>query len=397
MTFFVEKKLALGPIRFSVGRRRLTETIDDSPELSTGANGEFVRRRKEGFYFGGHDRVEAALLPELPSIRSTPFWESLTERRPFVILAGIGAFFILLGFAVLLTKGAQGLVEVILGLILIAIPIVLTAQRRKQIQAEEDRKREERQAAETRNRDMLSAYTGALQRVRTDRGEEALQKLVDEHPDLPYKVWCPLARQTVLLIGFEELAKHGIAGSREVAQLMDRVSGSAGLTPEHAKATKIDLYSALVWHLLADDRFGRVQQEQLATIRKSFDITEEEIPDEMHAIDQLERLRGITSHNLPREQCSTQLAFKEYCVHQAQSDLGLLHVTSKQLIVDAKKRQQYTLPSLAEVTVYPDDRSVTTRDSATKKPLRFVVENPLYTGAMIDLATSIDDRPKSFE
>jgi cell division protein FtsL len=397
MTFFVEKKLALGPIRFSVGRRRAAETIDESPELSTGPTGEFVRRRKEGFYFGGHDRVTTPTLPELPSVRGTPFWESLTERRGLVALAGIGAFFILLGMAVLMTKGAQGLVEIIIGIVLVAVPVVLTANKRRQLQAEEDRKRAEREAAENRNRDMLSAYTAALERVRTDRSDEALQRLVDEHPDLPYKVWCPMARRTTLLIGFEELAKHGIAGSREVAAIMDRVSASAGLTPEHATAAKVDLYSALVWHLLADDRFGRVQQEQLAIIRNNFGITENDIPDEMHAIAQLERLRAVTSNNLPREQCNAQLGFKEYCVHQTQTDHGLLHVTSKQLLVDAKKKSQHALSSLSEVTVYPDDRSVTMRDASTKKPVTFVVENPLYTAAMIDLASSIDERPRSFE
>src|SRR4029079_16565559 len=106
---------------------------------------------------------------------------------------------------------------------------------------------------------------------------------------------------------------------------------------------------------------------------------------------------GVTTNNLPREQCTTQLGFKEYCVHQAQSDQGMLHVTSKHLIVDAKKKQQHTLSSLDEVTVFPDDRSIATRDSATKKMLKFMVEHPLYTAAMIDLASSIDERPRSFE
>ena len=397
MTYFVEKKLALGPIRFSVGRRRPADTIDDDPQLSTGTTGEFVRRRKEGFYFGGHDRAETPTLPELPSIRSTPFFSSLMERPAFLILLVLGALITLLGFAVLMTKGASGLFEVIFGVICMAIPVMYTAQQRKKIQDEEDRKRVEREAAEKRNREMLSSYTSALERVRTDRGDDALQKLVDEHPDLPYNVWSPGARRTVLQIGFEELSKRGVAGSKDVADVMDRVSRSAGLTPEHAQATKRDLYSALVWHLLADDRLGATQERELTTVRTNFGITDSDIADELHAIDQLEKLRGITSNNLPREQCSTQLGFKEYCVHQTQSDQGLMHVTSKQLLIDAKKRQAHSLSALGEVTVFPDDRAIATRDLASKKPLRLLVENPLYTAAMIDLAASIDERPRSFE
>ncbi len=48
MTFFVRKRLALGPIRFGVTPRVTADEIDDGPSFSTGANGEFVRRRGKG-------------------------------------------------------------------------------------------------------------------------------------------------------------------------------------------------------------------------------------------------------------------------------------------------------------------------------------------------------------
>ena len=52
MTFYVEKKLALGSISFGVTPGE--SEIDNDPELSTGATGEFVRRGSERFFFGGH-------------------------------------------------------------------------------------------------------------------------------------------------------------------------------------------------------------------------------------------------------------------------------------------------------------------------------------------------------
>ena len=67
MTFFVEKKLALGSIRFGAGRRRSAEAIDQNRELSTGPKGDFVRHRNEGFYFGGHDRFYTPTLPPMMS------------------------------------------------------------------------------------------------------------------------------------------------------------------------------------------------------------------------------------------------------------------------------------------------------------------------------------------
>ena len=46
MTFFVEKTLALGPIRFGVSPRQAADKIDQDDSLSTGASGEFVRQNQ---------------------------------------------------------------------------------------------------------------------------------------------------------------------------------------------------------------------------------------------------------------------------------------------------------------------------------------------------------------
>ena len=397
MTFFVEKKLALGSIRFGVGRRKVADTIDQETQLSTGGNGEFIRRRNEGFYFGGHDRYNAPTLPETQSIRSTPFWTSLSMHKALVALAAVGALLVLLGFGVVAAKGAQGWVEVIIGLILLAIPVALTAQERRKIIVQEERAKAEREEAENRKRAMLAGYTGALERVENDHSDEALQKLVDEHPDLPYTLWSPSARRIVLLIGFHELEKKGVAGSAEVARIMDRVSRSAGLTPEHATAVKVDLYDAVVWHLLADDRLGPRQQQELAQLRKGLGVSESDLPeDTLRTIEQFERLRGVTTANIPHAQCTQQLGFKEYCIHQSQSDQGMLHITSKQLVVDGKKRHAYSMPALTDITVTADEDAVGMRDTSTRKELRYRVQDPIFTAAMIDLAGSIDERPRGF-
>lgn len=397
MTFFVEKKLALGSIRFGAGRRRSAEAIDQNRELSTGPKGDFVRHRNEGFYFGGHDRFDTPTLPPTQSIRSTPFWTSLSRHKPLVAVAAVGALLVLLGLLVMVNKGRQGVAEIILGLVVIAVPVAITAQERKKVADEEERARAEREEAENRKRQMLAGYTAALDRVRNDQGDDALQQLVNEHPDLPYNLWSPSARRIVLLIGFEELAKAGVARSNEVARIMDRVSRAAGLTPEHETDAKISLYDAIVWHLLADDRLGAVQEEELTELRKGLNIWDRDVPETTHkATAEFDRLRGVTTANAPRVQCTAQLGFKEYCIHQSQSDQGVLHVTNKQLIFEGKKRHAHAIPSLSEVNVYFDDNVVAVRDAAAKKELRFHVEDPIYTAAMIDLAATIDERPKGF-
>src|SRR5437588_5215987 len=143
MTFFVEKKLALGPIRFGVSPRQLAEKIDRDDSLSTGASGEFVRRGTQGFFFEDRTSIDQPTLPAVRSISATPFWTSLkpdgTPRSyGFLALLGFGALFFLIGLAVVARKGPQGWVEVILGLAMITTPIALTAQKRKKIQEQEE-------------------------------------------------------------------------------------------------------------------------------------------------------------------------------------------------------------------------------------------------------------------
>ena len=144
MTFFVRKRLALGPIRFGVLPRQRVEAIDDDPALSTGAGGEFVRRGgRHGFFFGDTTRFDAPSLPVAKSISSMPFWLSLkpdgTPRRwGFLALMAFGAILLLLGLAVVARKGPQGWFEILLGLAMIGTPIALTAQERKVLRENEE-------------------------------------------------------------------------------------------------------------------------------------------------------------------------------------------------------------------------------------------------------------------
>src|SRR5690349_622167 len=119
MTFYVEKKLALGSMSFGVNPGQ--KMNDDDPTLNTGAAGEFIRGRHSGFFFGGNDSFSGPELPRTPSIVTTPFWSSLRPDgtpRSYGLLASLaaGVFFVLLGITVVSRKGPQGWVEVILGL-----------------------------------------------------------------------------------------------------------------------------------------------------------------------------------------------------------------------------------------------------------------------------------------
>jgi len=400
MTYYVEKQLAFGPIRFGVSTRHALDAIDDDLTLSTGANGEFIRRRQDGFFFGDTERVVGPSIPVKPTINQTPFFSSLKPAASgnylWLALMGFGALIMLLGIAVLARKGPQGWFEIIFGAICILIPILSTAQQRRTIRQREERERAEREAAETRNREMLSWYTKALDHLMVDRSENGLIALRGERQslDLAYEIWAPAARRVLLRIAFEELSRRGVADSAAISKLLSDAGDAAGLTPEHVHSVKREFFSSVLWHLLADDRLGTAQEAEIKTLREGLGLTEDDVEDDMSAIEQFRALRGVAK-GLPRTECPIQLAFQEYCIHQAPLDTGMLFITNKRLVADERKRTEVLMPKVFEVVVDADDSGIVIK-SDQKKPIRLRTRNPIFTAGLIDMASSLDERPKGF-
>lgn len=418
MTFYVQKWLANGSIRFGVTPRLPLDTIDEDPALSTGGAGEFLRRRMRSFYFADTTGIGSPTMPATPSITTTPFWSTLRPDTPrgwgLIGLMAVGALFLLLGLALLANKGPQGWLPLLLGLAMIATPIVLTAQQRRQIKAAEDRERAEREEREKRHREILASYSTALEEVRRNPTDAALETVARERQslELPQKVWAPAARGTVLHIGFEALGRLGMADAAEVARLMDKVAYAIGLSNDDVLEVRAQLYEVLVWHLLADDRLGEVQEAQLKEIRKAFRLWEDrDVPLEVRAAEQFRKLRGVTKQDLPRQQCPIKLGFREYCIHAVRAQLlkkrregkiekldpvgsGSVYVTNKRVVVDAGKKVEIGLNLIDDVEVAVDNNVLTIK--AAGGPVYLQTEDPIFTASLIDIATSIDERPKGF-
>ena len=407
MSFTVQKNLGNSVFRFAVGRRREFRSIDHNTELSTGSTGEFVRHRPEIFYSADLRQIHKAEMPKPRSaVATTSFWTSLSEggMKNFALL-GVGGLFLLLGLATLVNDRPAGAVMfwLVLGLAALAIPLVTTWNKRRSVRVAEERKSRERIERDQRNAEMLAAYTSALELLRDDPGDASLSRVMAENEklDLPYAVWADNAIGTVLHVGFSTLDKVGPARAAEVAQLMDRASDAAGLIAEDAKAVKQALYSTILWHFMADDRLGEEQVKIVRSIQQGFGLTPEELPVDTSSESQFERLRGVDHRNAPR--CNTQvpLNLNEYCMYTAPIRMGESAernaiVTNKRFIIDGDKPIEVPVPKVDDIYVDADQHLVSMRAPDLKRPLEFRAGEPIYLAAMLDLATRLDDRPKSF-
>jgi len=409
MSFRVQKNLGNSFFQFAVGRRREFRSIDPDPELSTGPAGEFIRHRPEIFYSADLRTIRKAEMPKPRSVTSTPFWSSLVDGTPrgwaMVAIMGLGALLILAGFAVLADGRSAGWTEVILGAILIAIPFIVTSTKRRSIRQHEEKLRRERQERDTRDAEMLATYTTSLEHLREDPSEANLAAVRRENEklDLPYAVWADNAIGTVLYVGFSTLGRVGPQRAAEVAKLMDDASDAAGLIGEDARAVKHALYSTILWHFLADDRLGEEQLKVVRSVQQGFGITNEDVPLDASAEAQFHRMRGIDHRNAPRCDAQVPLSMNEYCMYTAQARIGegtaptTVYITNKRFIVGGdKNKTEVAVPKIDDVIVDADTNRVTVRASELKRPIDLRADEPIYLAALLDLATRLDDRPKSF-
>ena len=410
MTFYVKKALAHGPIRFGVSPRQPLDEIDTDPSLSTGPGGDFLRRRTHGFFLADTRGIGAPDIPRPSSIAHTSFFSSMApqDNRGWALigLMGFGAFLALWGLMVMVRIGPQGLILVIFGLAMIGVPVFITAQKRRAIRVLEDKDRAEREERDRVNREIIASYSSALERVRENPTDANLLAAAREREklELSYKHWRPLAKRTVLHIGFDALAASGPASAAEVGKLIDRSGSAVGLDKADCRDVKVDLYQVVLWHLLADDRLGPVQQKEMETLRRGLGITEEHLEHELQASSEFDRLRGITRDELPKEECGIALQFREHCIHATPGRVftrsvpteGKILLTNKRLIVDGKRRVELVLSRIDDVEVDADSNMLRVIAARPDPPVELQVETPIYTAALIDIATTIDDRPRSF-
>jgi hypothetical protein len=225
-------------------------------------------------------------------------------------------------------------------------------------------------------------------------------KRAREGVELPYEIWSPAARRTILDIGFQALDRLKPARAKEIGDLMHRAAAAAGLTEEDDLAVRRDVYNTAAWHLLADDRLGEPQSKLLDTLRDGLGISDDSTSPESAAAEAFQKLRGVTRDELPRTQCPFPLQFGEYCVHTTRGKAGgndvVIGITNRRFILGGKKLRDVELMNIDDLEVDVDRNRVLVRMAKPMKPIELEVDDAIYTAALLDLAATIDERPRSF-
>lgn len=414
MSFYVRTSFANGAVRFSVTPRSAAqEASGQGGPFSTGPEGEYLRQGKSGLFFA--DEKSTGATAAAKSGFKGRFHLALTPAHYAMI--GFGALLVILGLAVLLRKGLHGIVEIVIGAALIATPFILTAKKRRELKAQEERERAEREAEEARNREMVGAFAARLQTLRQRNDPATLEAIRKERTErnIPYPAVAAMAREAVTSLAFRILNRFESLGHRGVAAEIDAAIAAVGLTGDDGREVKLDFFRRLVWHLLADDRLSDSRERTLMEMKSALGISDDEASRELASIADFRRLRGISPISLPHRECNVPLKFQETCYHQTaghrvkqksekkkepegavrrtlrwiDDEAIQLFVTSKRLILQGKRSKEIPQAKIYDLELDADNGILTIGTDERKRPVQVRVSDPVYTAAVLDMMSSV--------
>lgn len=421
MSFYIRTSFANGGIRFGVTPRAAAghpadQSTDQGSPFSTGPEGEYRRQGSSGLFFADEKSAGAGGNRGPASGFRGKFQLALT--RPQYVMLGFGAFLLLLGVVVLLRgKTVPGAVEMLLGTGLIATPFILSAKRRRELKAQEERERAEREAEEARNREMVQAFASRLQTLRERNDASALDAIKRERIDrnIPYELVAVMARNAVASLAFRILTHFESLGPEGLARQIDATIDAVGLSEADSRNVKLDFYRHLVWHLLADDRLTDARERTLVAIKNALGLTDADASKELAAIADFRRLRGISRFSLPQRECSIALKFQEACYHQTAAKAVKqkmektreaggsirrtlrwiekepldLFITSKRLVLAGKRSKEIPQSKIYDLELDADNDILTIGTDERKHPIQVRVADPIYTAALLDMMSSM--------
>lgn len=401
-------------IRFKVSPRQFAPGESDERLFSTGPAGEFLGTSAGGYFFSEPEKTGVAAYT-LPTSGVPGFHVPTTAREwGHLAMMIVGVLLVLMGIMVLRSKGAAGLIEIIIGLALIATPIVINWKQKRDRRLQLEREQAQRDEQDARERQMISTFLESLEKLKEHHDAAALRAIGEERDalDVPYVIISPYARATVLRLGFDAVSRFAELGNEGVAREVDAAADAVRLSDDDRRQAKAQLYATLVWHLLAEDRLGDFQRTKLDELRALLKIEPELVVKEDAAMTQFAALRGLTRNTLPEKQVDLKLRYQEVCHHQtkatqqklkgerdvteegvrrrepiwAQLRVGDLFVTSKRLLMGERRGLELPLTKIYGIEVDADRNIVSVREAERKAPYYLEMDDPIYTAAVLNLS-----------
>ena len=110
----------------------------------------------------------------------------------------------------------------------------------------------------------------------------------------------------------EDAAAHG-AGDPGALERLAEVDGLVGLDPAFRRRARLDGYSRAHVEAVSDHDLTEAEEQALDRVRTAFELTDEELADELSLLDRLRELRAIRDGDLPVVDSTVKLTSREVC------------------------------------------------------------------------------------
>ena len=110
----------------------------------------------------------------------------------------------------------------------------------------------------------------------------------------------------------EDATANGASDPRALERL-DEVDGLVGLDPAFRRRARLDAYSRAHVEAVSDHDLTEAEEQALDRVRAAFELTDDELADELSLLEHLRELRAIRDGDLPVVDATVKLSSREVC------------------------------------------------------------------------------------
>ena len=211
---------------------------------------------------------------------------------------------------------------------------------------------------------------------------------------------------------YSTLVEAGMANEwRQPAHLvrLSRAEQVLSLEPEFVRRVKLDAYSRAHVEATADHDLTAAEEAALERVRAAFELSDDDLEEELLLLDRLRELRAIRGGALPRVETATKLRAREVCHLQSAGRLlkkrllrsfsrnrqrykvrgfvidkvGTLLVTSKRILLVHEGTTSIALDKIVDLEVDEDRQLLTLTRDGLVTPSYLTTPDALKAGAVI--------------